>query len=659
MRRTILLVLAIGIFLWQPQAVYADDMPKEFLLLEELEHLLKSGQVEAYFKSVPEGTTIKEYDILIRGIYKEPGIKIIIFSTKSQIAAGMSGSPVYLKKGKLKGKLVGAVAYRVNSFAKVSWGGISPIVLMHKDQSLGDDANAKQNLTARLPESFFYENKLFEPIALGNKLLPSYLLKNYDTNAATASFLEKNKFIFSVRQTKPTQSAQIIPPKAKDMSDLLKPGMPIVVDLASWLDQSGEESSISAVGTITYVDKSSGRIYAFGHPFLGAKRVRYAFRSCKIIGVVPSDEDSFKLSGENSEVIGLIDFDSDYGIYGRAFFKNPDKLHAFNLELRKDGRTYNKFEITLADHYAFTPLIASIVLPLIGEVSNAPLPQEISTTELFSRLDIQNFAPIIFNQVFSSSSTVFGGRKLYSSSYEVAIGGYITNIYAPVFFSRYGFKIENIWLVANFSSGKPQELKVVDYRFPNKIVWGEDPILEILLVSEDNAIALEKSLKIKIDWEKVEKPIYTKETKTPEKEEEKIINGQLQIFSRASLRTFLTENEKRAFLPNYFLSPEDFLQFFAKQLTLFNQGLFGRVLMQARSGLAEDDVAFSENVINNQEQENGNGGWRIIKGGLTSRKTNKKKEDFITSLIEFPPVPSSYVIDPQLREELIFEIVKN
>jgi len=195
MRRVFLLVLAISIFLWQPETVYAGDLPKDFMSLEELEDILKSGPANAYFKSVPEGSVVKDYYILIKDIHKEPGLKVIVFTTMHKISAGMSGSPVYLK-----GKLVGAVAYSFNNFTKVSWGGIAPIALMHKDQ---DSAGGEGGALGQ----FFYEGKLFKPIALGDRSIPESLLTRLDNSRVAVNFLRNGKFVFSPGQSRRIASA--------------------------------------------------------------------------------------------------------------------------------------------------------------------------------------------------------------------------------------------------------------------------------------------------------------------------------------------------------------------------------------------------------------------------------------------------------------------
>ncbi len=644
MRKIILLVLTVSFFLWQPPAVLAGSLPKDFMSLEELRVILKNGPVDAFFMSVPKGIAPKKYKVKVEDVYTEPGLEVVMFTTKDKIVAGMSGSPVYVR-----GKLIGALAYGFNDFAEISWGGISPISLMYEDQqasSFFGEAAKSQPTRA----GFFYKGKKFTPIALGTEDAPPFLIGEAEKiSSSFADTLRKGKFVISTNEAATRgQSSNW---------GALKEGMPIKVDLFEWKDKTGKVSSLGAVGTVTYVDPNTARIYVFGHPFLGAKNVRYAFKACRIIGTVLSEHESFKLSGESSEVMGLIDFDSDYGIYGQVSLKELDKLHNFNLELKKEGKTYNNFAVRIADHHALVPIVASFALGSIGEIYNAPLPNEPSVTELTARLEIKGYQDLESKLTAFSESSIFGERIIYSSSYNVALGKFIAEVFSPVFFSSYKFEISKVELSANFVPGKPKELKRAICKFPSKVVFGEDPVLEILLVSEDNSIALEKRMTVHVDWSKVEEPIYTKDKKGTEKENEKIINGLIAIFGSAFVQIRFSEEEKQVIFPDYFLGPKDFLKSFSSRLSLIDHGLFGRLFTQAKSSVVDQEVATAESVVSDKAVTDEKG-WHLVSGGIKAKKNSVKKENLISFQIQFPPVESGYVVYSKINETLLFEIVK-
>ena len=638
-----------GVFIFcflliQSGYAFATDLPAEFMPLTEVERLLKDGPVNAFFKSTPKGVTPVRYNIKIEGIWRVPGLDVILFTTNGKIVAGMSGSPVYVN-----GKLIGALAYGFNDFAKISWGGISPITLMYEDQQSSSYLGGSVKGQVRGP--FSYGGKVFTPIALGNEDAPVSLVAEAEKiSPSLAGTLKNGKFVISTSEATTSTSK-------KSNLKTLKAGMPIQVDLLEWKDKTGKVSSLGAVGTVTYVDKKTGRIYVFGHPFLGAKNVRYAFKACRIIGTALSEQESFKLSGETSEVLGLIDFDSAYGIYGQLSLKELDKLHNFSLELKKEGKSYNKFSIRVADHYALAPIITAFALGKIGEIYNAPLANEPSVTELVAKLKLKGYQDLESKQIAFSESSVFGGRIIYSSSYNVALGKFIAEVYSPVFFSNYKFEISSVELNANFVLGKPKELKRAICKFPGKVTFGEDPVLEILLVSEDNSIALEKKMKIRVDWSKVEEPVYTKDVKETEKENEKVINGLMTIFGASSIQHNLSEEEKQILFPDYFLGPEDFLKSFSGRLGLVDHGLFGRLVTRAKSGLVDQRVASAESIVSDQAVE-GKEGWHVVSGGIKARKNSVKKENLVSFQIKFPPVESGYVVHPEILEALLFEVVK-
>src|SRR3989338_4300751 len=129
---------------------------------EEIQKLIDSSRsksVDARFYTVLKGTEIESLKIKIKGVFRQPGLEIIIFTSKHSIAAGMSGSPTYVN-----GRLMGAVSYSISGSSDEYWGGISPISSMCEDSLRGEQ---KSN-----PQSFIYEGKKFVLISLGFESVP-------------------------------------------------------------------------------------------------------------------------------------------------------------------------------------------------------------------------------------------------------------------------------------------------------------------------------------------------------------------------------------------------------------------------------------------------------------------------------------------------------
>src|SRR5580700_4772599 len=134
--------------LTRPKAGKVEIMP---------ESQIKSG-MKAVAWTVFQGTEPEAVPIEIIGIYKNqwgPKQDIIIGkmggkAIRSGVAAGMSGSPVYID-----GKLAGAVALRLSVFSPDAICGITPIGLMLEindfDTSRPEDSRTPDKIASRVP----------------------------------------------------------------------------------------------------------------------------------------------------------------------------------------------------------------------------------------------------------------------------------------------------------------------------------------------------------------------------------------------------------------------------------------------------------------------------------------------------------------------------
>ncbi len=619
-----LLILALILVALWPISSYADE-PR--ISLEEIEKLIDSSPsrtLKAYFKTVPRGIKIKSYKITIEGIFREPDLEVILFKSRHQIASGMSGSPVYIK-----GKKIGAVAYSLNKFSNQHWGGISSISLMSKDAEAG-------HLRLSLVRSFTYKGMIFEPIALGSQTVKG--LENF----------AGGKFMVI------SQTSSAISSRVKTKKPVLRAGMPIVVDLVEWTDEKGKTSTISAMGTITDIN-SKGRIFAFGHPFLDAKKVVYAFRTAEIINTIPSQENAYKLPGKRSEVLGAITVDSLYGIYGNIGSDELEKFRHFSLEFKKEGKFFHKFDIKVADS-VLTPILAQVALEIIGNTYDAPLPQETGATQIESRVDIKDQKPFLWKGLFAFDSIKFGLQTFYISSYRVAFNAFFTEVYSFLFENSFGLKISDVSISVNFISGRSRVYKLGAYKFPDKVVYGRDPVLDILFVDENNIMPIAKKVTVAIDWSKVEKPVYTKNTLNTEKTPEKVVRGQLMIESAVFFLINLFNSEQQKLLPKYFLSPEDFLENFSNRLEINNQKIFVRLWLRSRSGLFDEIVIATKDIIPDGISADGSG-WYVIKEGLKERKLMIKNEGVVVFYVNLPDIPDGYILDQKTHGIVNFEVV--
>ncbi|OGN07666.1 MAG: hypothetical protein A3B86_02405 [Candidatus Yanofskybacteria bacterium RIFCSPHIGHO2_02_FULL_38_22b] len=592
---------------------------QELMPLEEVDRLIESSpnkEVKAYFHSVERGTPIKRYDVVLRGVYRGSTREAIMFVTSHKIAGGMSGSPVYVGD-----KLVGALAFRVNTLPLFNWnwGGISPISLMIKESSFGQTISGAS--------SFNYLGMKFEPIPL----------------------YKQNILVSQGRSSSIWQGSKIE----------LKPGMPIVVDLAEWSDETGKSNTLSALGTITYID-TNGRIYAFGHPFLGAKNVIYSFRTAEVMGTSISELDSFKLVGKTSEVLGTITFDSTYGIYGETSLILLSGLNKFNLEFKSEGKTIHNFQIKIS-HSLLTPSLVQEVFSILGETYGAPLPQEASVTQIDSKVELEGYEPILWKELFASSTTRFGAQTLFFSSYRAAYESFFARVYGRLFQNDYDLKISEVSISVNFIAGQGRTFVLGAYKFPSKVIYGQDPEFEVIFVDRNgSADPIGKKISIEIDWDKVEKPVYNKDTLDTDKTAEKRVGGALGIYSSAWFFQIISQRggtEKQKIIPDYFLGVDDFLRNFSSLLGATNQKIFLVVTLKSKSGLFDKKIAETKELIPQDIPGNGSSGWHVIEGGLKARVETVTDEGSVVFYPELPPIPDGYVIDRDLRDGLFFEVV--
>jgi len=241
--------------------------------------------MEGFAKTVFQGYEIEEFPIEILGILKNQGLNtdLILFKASGDqiektggIAAGMSGSPVYID-----GKIIGAIGYGW-SLSDHRYGLITPIEEMLK-------------LFEVNPESSKEKNKSFD--------LKSPILISGMTGRAFNRV--KNKFEglgFQVLQGGGFTSVE-------SSSESLEPGSAIAVQIVRG------DINVASIGTLTYKDNE--KVLAFGHPFFNKGNVDYLLSRAYINGIIPSLETPFKLGSVSDELLGSVKVDRGAGIAGK------------------------------------------------------------------------------------------------------------------------------------------------------------------------------------------------------------------------------------------------------------------------------------------------------------------------------------------------------
>ncbi|WP_321474217.1 hypothetical protein [uncultured Paludibaculum sp.] len=224
-------------------------------------------------------------------------------AAKTNVAGGMSGSPVYID-----GKLVGAIALRISVFSPDAICGITPIEQMLEINAI--DATRPANPKA--PQQPSARAELTPPASL---LDPSARLVPIDTPLTFSGFNEA-----TLREFKPyfdqmgitavqggAAGALNSSKPAPGWKDALQPGEAIAGVLVSG------DMSITGLGTVTYNDGK--RVLGFGHSFFNLGPLSMPMSRGEVLMVLSSAFQPNKFANA-TEIAGALRQDRHSGIMG-------------------------------------------------------------------------------------------------------------------------------------------------------------------------------------------------------------------------------------------------------------------------------------------------------------------------------------------------------
>jgi len=271
-------------------------------------------------KTVVRGTEIETFEVEYLGVLPEAGPvgDLILVRVSGDaidraggIAAGMSGSPVYIGE-----QLVGAIGYGFN-FADHRIGLVTPIRDMLAVMELMDGARALDTAAAGaqearagssdggavdLPRRAYLAGSVAEAETMAASLPADVpVFAPVQTPVMATGFspralqrLQKGLAPLNLRLL-PVQTG-IAPPGAD--GGQLEPGAAMGVQLVRG------DVNLSALGTVTYVD--DGRFIGFGHPFANLGTAEFLTTTAYIFHVVPSVSMPFKLGAAGAPVGSLL-----------------------------------------------------------------------------------------------------------------------------------------------------------------------------------------------------------------------------------------------------------------------------------------------------------------------------------------------------------------
>ncbi len=338
-----------------------------------LEHVKEGLKGKAW--TVFRGTQAEPFDVEILGILPGgvgPKQDLIIGkisggeADRTQVFAGMSGSPVYID-----GKLVGAISYSF-PFSKEAICGITPIEQMITIF----EKNLNEIPRVRNPRKFSFGELAstdWKPNFPSSSTVSSSIVAGANPNSALNSLVGQtlqpiatplsfngfsqaalNEFApqlmqFGLMPVAAVGGASKITALKKATDKTLVGGTSVTMQL------SRGDYSMAASGTVTFRDGE--KIYAFGHPFLGLGSSDLPMSESSVVTVVPNINNSFKLAVPNS-MVGSMTQDRATGVYGKLGTAPKMIPVKINLTTSRNQKETLNFEIANDD--ALTPLLLNI-----------------------------------------------------------------------------------------------------------------------------------------------------------------------------------------------------------------------------------------------------------------------------------------------------------
>jgi len=372
---------------------------------------VKAGQ-KGYGLSVFSGSQPERFEVEVVGVMRNlrPETSYILARLtgkgleRSGVAAGMSGSPVFLD-----GRLAGAVAFSW-PFSQEAIAGITPIATM---RSLST-APSMMPVTPPPP---------VELAALASGHLPKDLLER-ELARMQPQFLEGAQSSVSWATTgfgalsqgflRRALGSSMPAGRAAPAAAGAAPDLPLGGSVAAVLVEG--DFQLAAVGTVT--DRYGDHVLAFGHPFLGLGTVRVPMAPAEVVTVLSSQNTSFKISNVG-DVVGAFEQDRQAGIEGRIGQTAP----MIPLALRITGAGDTKprdFHMRIAEVPQFTPmLVGSSLLAGLDSTSYSAGAQGL---DMVAHFRLKGRGDLEMRQSFDGDNA---GTE--AATYVLALAGYLTN----------------------------------------------------------------------------------------------------------------------------------------------------------------------------------------------------------------------------------------
>lgn len=342
------LLVALLFVLQPPAYAQALQSPPAAATLELAVEDVAVGD-RGYGVTAAAGNALQRFDVEVLGVQHGAGngFPLILVRTSGAliqqtggVAAGMSGSPVYIHTDR-GDALMGAVGYVfLDSDHSVAL--VTPIAAMRSAEGASTFALNVPGYGRAVPVA--------TPILLAGA-------------SQRTSELLAPLFREAGMQLVPVQAGTAADSTQDDAFQLL-PGSAIAVALITG------DVQMSAVGTVTTLEDQ--RLLAFGHPLLGLGEAALPFLPAYVTAIVPSRQVPFKLANVGERVLGSIVQDRPAAVAG-AVDQQPDTV-SVSLSLQGVvGNPVHQFAVA-ADERLYPTLVATATLQLLDRQLGATTP---------------------------------------------------------------------------------------------------------------------------------------------------------------------------------------------------------------------------------------------------------------------------------------------
>jgi hypothetical protein len=342
----------------------------EIFPLKDIKAGMKATAWTVFQGTEPEAVPIEIIGILAKGNGPSDVIlgKMLGKAKETGVAAGMSGSPVYID-----GKLVGAVALRISVFSPDAICGITPIESMLEinqfDNSRPVDAKTPGAVSPKSSAAAAMPNELVERLvaagATGAGPAQQPLMTPIETPLIFSGFSPATLHAFGPMFTQmgitPVEggggsAAGLTTKPAVGWEKSLNPG-----DSVAGILVSGD-LSITGTGTVTYNDGK--KVLAFGHPFMSLGPVDMPMAKSEVVWTLASSYQPTKLPN-TTDVVGALHQDRFSGIMGQLGDEAPSvPVHLKVRSLDGAGKSVKEKDMhfSIFVHQKWTPYLMMLTL---------------------------------------------------------------------------------------------------------------------------------------------------------------------------------------------------------------------------------------------------------------------------------------------------------